>query len=281
MRRSVKGAQKQLATRATQEVQPADAGTGKVPALSKAIAILRYLNSSPRLSAGVTELSDALGLSKSHCFNILRALEGEGWVYFDAERRRYDLSARILTDFSRLLARSGPLASLHDELVRLSLQTRLPCLLSRIEPDGSFIVIDKAEEAAELLVSVPVGHHFPADAPAQMRVRLGWAEAEERKAAMTVWKPTAYTPTTIIDKAVLRKELDVTRSRGYAISRSEYTTGVTSLAAPIFDGTGHVALVVQCPGLESDVLAREREIAEALMEAAERMGSVLIAAPNL
>ena len=78
----------------------------RVPALSKAIAILRFLNASPRLSAGVSEIAVALGIAKSHCFNILRTLESEGWVRFDAERRRYDLSARLLTDVSRLLAGS-------------------------------------------------------------------------------------------------------------------------------------------------------------------------------
>ena len=249
----------------------------RVPALGKAIAILRHLNASPSLSAGVSEVAAALALSKSHCFNILRTLEDEGWVRFDAERRRYDLSSRLLTDFSRLLARPAKSASVRDELARLSAATRLPCVLSRIEPEGSFVAIDKAEDAAELLVSVPIGHRFPSDAPAQMRVRLAWSDVAERRAALARWQPVAYTPTTIVDKAQLRREIEATRSRGYAISRAEFTLGVTTLAAPVFDAHGRVSLVLQCPGLEIDVPTREHEVAEPLMEAAERIGAIMAA----
>ena len=247
----------------------------KVPALSKSINVLRFLNASPKLSASLTEISAALEISKSHCFNILRTFEAEGWIRLDQESRRYHLSARLLTDVSRLLAKPARAKSIHDELVRLSIKTRLPCVLTRIEPDGSFIAVDKAEDAAELIVSVPIGHRFPPDAPAQMRVRLAWLMNEERKLALSLWKPTAYTSTTIIDQNELIREIEITRVRGYAISRAEYSPGVTTLAVPVFGSKGQIALVLQCPGLESDVSLREREVAEPLMEAAELIGTLI------
>jgi DNA-binding IclR family transcriptional regulator len=247
----------------------------KVPALSKSINVLRFLNASPKLSASLTEISAALEITKSHCFNILRTFEAEGWVRLDPESRRYHLSARLLTDVSRLLAKPARAESIHDELVRLSIKTRLPCVLTRIEPDGSFIAVDKAEDAAELIVSVPIGHRFPPDAPAQMRVRLAWAMISERKRTLAAWKPVAYTSTTIIDRDQLIREIEITRVRGYAISRAEYSHGVTTLAVPIFGSKGQIALVLQCPGLETDIPLREREIAEPLMEAAELIGTLI------
>lgn len=247
----------------------------RVPALTKAIAILRFLNGSPRLSAGVSEIAAALGIAKSHCFNILRTLESEGWVSFDVERRRYGLSARLLTDVSRLMTGSAQAASVHDELVRLSEAARLPCVLTRIEPDGTFTAIDKAEEAAELLVSVPIGHRFPLDAPAQMRTRLAWAATEERQRVLSHWAPVAYTPTTIVDKAELLRELEATRLRGYAISRAEFTAGVMTIAVPVFDSSGRVSHVLQCPGLDSAVPSGETEVAELLMATASRIGLIV------
>ncbi|NDB67130.1 MAG: hypothetical protein EB015_03820 [Methylocystaceae bacterium] len=247
----------------------------KVPALSKSINVLRFLNASPKLSASLTEISTGLEISKSHCFNILRTFESEGWVRLDQESRRYHLSARLLTDVSRLLAKPARAESIHDELVRLSIKTRLPCVLTRIEPDGSFIAVDKAEDAAELIVSVPIGHRFPPDAPAQMRVRLAWSMNEERKRALSSWKPIAYTSTTIVDRNELIREIEITRVRGYAISRAEYSPGVTTLAVPVFGSKGQITLVLQCPGLESDVPLREREVAEPLMEAAELIGTLI------
>lgn len=247
----------------------------RVPALTKAIAILRFLNGSPRLSAGVSEIAASLGIAKSHCFNILRTLEAEGWVSFDGERRRYGLSARLLTDVSRLMTGSAQAASIHAELVRLSEAARLPCVLTRVEPDGTFTAIDKAEEAAELLVSVPIGHRFPLDAPAQMRTRLAWAEAGERRQVLSRWSPVAYTPTTIVDKAELVRELEATRLRGYAISRAEFTPGVMTIAAPVFDSAGRVSHVLQCPGLDSAVPSGETDVAELLIATASRIGPML------
>ena len=57
----------------------------KVPALKRGLAVVRFLNGSLRLSAGVTEVSHSLGLTKSVAFNILKTLQEEGWVEFDIE----------------------------------------------------------------------------------------------------------------------------------------------------------------------------------------------------
>lgn len=245
-----------------------------VPAVTKAIAIVRHLNAGPSLGLGLSEIASDLGLTKSHCHNILKTLVAEGWATFDENRRRYTLAPRLLTDLSRLVARQDRSSIIHEELVRLSVEARVPCVLSRIEPDGSFVAIDKAEEAAELLVSVPIGHRFPADAPAQMRTRLAFSAPETRDRVLAEWSPIAYTATTIVDIGELEEELRRTVERGYAISREEYSPGVTSFAVPIYDRSGEVQMVLQCPGLGSVMTAREGEITDALKAAAERINQV-------
>ena len=50
---------------------------------------------------------------------------------------------------------------------------------------------------------------------------------------------------------------------------------MVTLAAPVFDAHGGVAHVLQCPGIEVTAPAIEREIAEPLMEAAERIGAMM------
>lgn len=245
-----------------------------VPAVTKAIAIIRHLNSGPSLGLGLSEIAAELGLTKSHCHNILKTLVAEGWATFDASRRRYTLAPRLLSDLSRLVARQDRSSIIHEELVRLSIEARVPCVLSRVEPDGSFVAIDKAEEAAELLVSVPIGHRFPADAPAQMRARLAFSPPEVRERALAEWSPIAYTPTTIVDVEKLEEELRATVERGYSISREEYAPGVTSFAVPIYNGAGDVQMILQCPGLGSVMIAREDAIADALKATAERINLV-------
>jgi DNA-binding IclR family transcriptional regulator len=246
----------------------------KVPAVNKALAIVRYLNRSSSSGASLNEMATSLEITKSHCHNILKTLVSEGWLAYDAERRSYSLAQRLLADVSRLLARQSPSMLIHDELVRLSSATRLPCVLTRVDQDGSFVAIDKAEEAAELIVSVPIGHRFPPDAPAQMRVRLAWMPEELRRQELARWRPRAYTNTTIVKKRDALKEIEKTRQRGYSISRAEFSPGVMTLAVPIFDTFGDVQMVLQSPGMIDRVVRDEAKIAVEILRTGERLNGV-------
>src|SRR5581483_8885321 len=134
--------------------------------------------------------------------------------------------------------------------------------------------IDKAEEAAELIVSVPIGHRFPPDAPAQMRVRLAWMPKEQRRQELARWRPRAYTKTTIVKKKEAWAEIEATRRRGYSISRAEFSPGVMTLAVPIFDTFGDVQMVLQSPGLIDKVTRDEAKLAAEILRTGERLNAV-------
>lgn len=256
-------------------VTPGSKGDDKVPALTKAIAVIRCVNAAGTAGVALNDISHALGFTKSHCFNILKNLTREGWLVYDEARRTYALSPRMLTDISSIFSRRALSTVIHEELDRLSTASRLPCVLTRLERDGSFITIDRSEASAELLFSAPVGYRFAPDAPAQMRVKLAWASDEEREAALAAWVPVAHTPTTIVDRSTLRAEVRATRERGYGVSRVEFTAGVMTLAAPIFDIFGNVQMIVQVPGPAARVAAEEPQIARALLDACARLNAIL------
>jgi DNA-binding IclR family transcriptional regulator len=247
----------------------------KVPALTKALAVIRHINAAPPSGASLHETATALGMTKSHCHNILKTLMHEGWLSYDAMRRSYSLAPRLLADVSRLLSRGTPTAVAHDELAKLSKALDTPCVLTRVEKDGSFVAIDSVEENSELLVSVPIGHRFPPDAPAQMRVRLAWMPDDQRKIELARWQPRAYTKTTIVRKKQVLAEIEATRRRGYSISWAEFTPGVMTLAVPIFDAFGRVQMVLQCPGLIDKVSRNEAKMAAAIVRAGERLNVII------
>ena len=76
-------------------------------------------------------------------------------------------------------------------------------------------------------------------------------------------------------------EINATRQRGYAISRAEFSFGVMTLAAPIFDGFGNVQMVLQCPGLIDRVIKNEATIAAELRRSAERLNAILGGSPEV
>jgi DNA-binding IclR family transcriptional regulator len=258
----------------SRSTEKADARHLKVPAVTKAVAIVRYVNRVDGQGAALNDIAAGLGITKSHCHNILKTLTHEGWLVYDETRRLYLLAPRLLADISCLTGRRSPSALIHDELVKLSRATGTPCVLTRVERDGSFVAIDKAEEAAELIVSVPIGHRFPPDAPAQMRVRLAWMPEEERRQELARWRPRAYTKTTLVRKKAVLAELEATRQRGYSISRAEYSPGVMTLAVPIFDNRGDVQMVLQCPGLVDKVARNEARLATEVLRTAERLNAI-------
>ena len=247
----------------------------KVPAVTKAVAIIRFVNRAGPGGATMNEVASALGITKSHCFNILKGLTHNGWLVHDEARRSYALSSRMLSDISSIFDRRALSSVIHEELDELSQSTGMPCVLSRVERDGSFVAIDRSEAAAELSFSAPIGFRFGPDAPAQMRVRLAYLGQEQRELELARWVPRAYTPTTIVDRDVLRAEIEATRRRGYAISRAEFTPGVMTLAAPIFDAFGNVQMILQCPGVEARMLVEQKKIAAALLASTGRINAIL------
>lgn len=56
---------------------------------------------------------------------------------------------------------------------------------------------------------------------------------------------TAQIPT-VTDREALRKELALTRQRGYSLDNEEFGSGIICLAAPIFDYSGAVVGTVGC-----------------------------------
>lgn len=243
-----------------------------VPAVDKAVRILRFLNQRGENGGALPEISSALGLTRSHCFNILGTLLAQGWLAHDSATHRYRLAAGLLTDCSSLMVAPGRAEALRDILRALSRAAGLPSVLTRVLPgDGGFVALDKAEETSELIVSFPIGHVFPADSPAQRRAVLACVDPARVEAWIGAWQPVAYTANTIVDHAKLAAEITATRERGYAVSRGELHLAVMSLAAAVRDHSGEPTFVLQLPGIFEDVAARETDIARALLDAKSRL----------
>jgi len=250
-----------------------------VPAVRKAVLVVRFLDARAPAGARLDEIAGGLGITRSHCHNILRTLAAAGWVAYDGGARLWRLDGGLLADTRSVLNAAEPVSDLRPVMARLAREVRLLCVLSRLEPDGSFLVVDKVEGGSELGLSVPIAHRFPPDAPVQRKAALAWQDEAGIDTWLDAWTPIAYTAASITDKARLRAELAETRRRGYALSEGEFIHGVTSVGLPLFDRAGRVAMILQCPGLTEVVEARVPAIARALQAAVGEMHRLTGAAP--
>jgi len=115
---------------------------------------------------------------------------------------------------------------------------RLVCDAVRLTvSEGTRITyLDKIESQQAVVTQEKVGGTAPAYCVSSGKAMIAFDE--ERLEQVINEGLKAFTPLTIVDSNKLRKECEKIRKRGYAINRGEYRTGVTGVAAPIFNANG-------------------------------------------
>jgi len=246
-----------------------------VPAVLRAIALVRALNVRGQAGATLPDLSDALGITRSHCHNILRTLVAERWLTYEATSRTYRLAPGLIADVGSALVPAEALVAVRPALFGLARAVEFPVLLSRPEADGGYLVVDKVDGLAFLEVSAQVGQRFPPEAPAQARARLAWLAPARRASEVSQWLALPGARAAGWTARRLEAELAATRMRGYARSRGEFFEGVMGLGLPIFGSDGNVALVLQCTGLIRALEPEEARVARAMWEAVADMHTAI------
>lgn len=239
---------------------------GYVPALERAIAVIDHINRTPPHSATSAEIATALGLTRSHCHNILKTLTHFRWLRFDARAKTYEISSGILATISSFLG-SPELDRVRTELILLARGIELPIVLVQPQADHSFVVIDKFGAPHLMDVSVPVGQHLPRDAMSTMRAYLAW-QPGILPDWLREWKPFPHTRKSPQTAEDIMASLQETRARGYARSKAEFSEGLMAMSMPIFGRDGEVRYVFTCSGLIAQIEARETQIARAILTTA-------------
>ena len=200
-----------------------------VPAVSRAIAVLRYLAKTDQ-PQGVVQLAKALEIIPSTCLHILRVLDSEGLVSFDPVTKKYQLAAGVLALANDFVSKNSLVQVVRPHLEEVSRRHR--CTAVAVEPSGNnhFIVIATTDLNPGLSVRVTVGTRVPALLSATGRCLAAygnWSKDELRKkfAGLRWQNPPTF--------ETWYQEVEHTREVGYAVDRDNYILGFTIVAAPI------------------------------------------------
>lgn len=238
-----------------------------VPAVAKAVAVIRLLNAKSSAGAALSEISDTLRLTRSHCFNILRTLADLAWITYEPATRLYRLAPTLAADTTAALVSHPHLPIVRPAIDRFADDVGLPSTVCEPIGDGSFLVVHTAHYPDPTVSAAPVGYRFPPTTAAQFKARLTWMSPAAREAALADWRPVQHTRTTITERNALIRDLDAARARGYVRSSGEFVEGFLTLALPIFDRAGDVVLIASCAAREGALGDREAAIAQALARA--------------
>ena len=138
-------------------------------------------------------------------------------------------------------------------------------------------ILDKIGSPNVLRTDPTIGTLMPAYCTSSGKAILAFLPQEELEAFLESAKFKAFTPSTITSKRGIKKELIVTRQRGFALDNEEWLRGIQCLGAPIFDYTGRpiYSISIAAPSfrMTSSVIDRaQKKIREACSEISRHLG---------
>lgn len=223
-----------------------------VPALQRGLQLLMQFSREDRELTGA-ELSRRLQLPRASVFRMLHTLEQMGFVERAGDGNSYKLGLAVLRLGFELLA-SMELTE-HGRPVIESLRDRCGYAAHLVVRDGREVVfIAKASGHNSMFQSVQVGARLPAHATVLGRLLLSDLDLAALRQLYPDEPLKAYTPRTPTTVEQLKALIDADRANGYGVSQGGFETGISTIAAPVFNDRGEVAAVVSItvPGQRID-----------------------------
>jgi DNA-binding IclR family transcriptional regulator len=208
--------------------------------VQRAITVLHTLADSPT-DLGNNEIARRTGINVSTVSRLLSTLARDEMVTRVEATGHFRLGPRLVEFGNAALARVDVREKCRPHLEALTETTGETSTVSVPYRDGT-ITVDFVQSRSSVRSVAEVGRPSIAHATATGKVRLVYSDAVV---------PTAlarYTPRTISDPQVLRRQMRLIRERGWAQAIGEREVGLNAIAAPVLSPTGLVAILgVQGP----------------------------------
>lgn len=245
-----------------------------VPAVSRAAAILRLLGRSDE-PQGVQAIARSLSIIPSTCLHILRTLVAEELVAFDPVTKLYSLNAGVLTLARQWLGQNRFADVAQPALDRIAREHGVTAMGVHVVGVEHMIVVAMARSETMIQLHTQIGSRFPATISATGRCIAAFGE-HDREELHRRFKGLRWDNAPSL--ADWEKQVTETRTNGYAIDQGNYMTGVTVVAAPVFD---HNKLLANClvvvgisEQLRGPLLSRiGRELRDSAAQVSRQLGS--------
>jgi DNA-binding IclR family transcriptional regulator len=221
--------------------------------LSRAAVIIDVVAAAPE-GLTLNQIAEESGLPVSTTHRLLRSLVAIDYLSIDAGSRTYRVGRRLTRVFRAAFGPADIQAVAEPVLSGLVQKFGQVFYLNQLVGERVRLVAFVLPSGGNRSLIVP-GEFSPIHATAAGKVIV----AHEGKAAIDrhLQRPLEkFQPATLTDPDQLRREFEITRKRGYALSQAEFDAGVTALALPVsVEGAG-VVFALGTAGLAATMFER-------------------------
>jgi DNA-binding IclR family transcriptional regulator len=205
-----------------------------VGAVVNAAKILRFLQAIQE-PATVTQITRAVKINPSTCFNVLRTLIQEDFVQFDTTAKTYQLSFGLVALARGVLEHNPTLHLLKPKIEELSRAHRVMVTIWRKISEERIMLVAAAESDAAVRIHARTGTRSPLLAGASGRVFTAYsgmsrAALKERFGQLRLARPLGF-------ESYLQ-QLEEVRRTGWALDDGYAYPGTITIAAPVLEPVG-------------------------------------------
>jgi DNA-binding IclR family transcriptional regulator len=215
----------------------------------------------------ITDLARELTYTKPNVYRLLSTLSVLGYVKKDETTSLYSPTLKLWELGSTMVHKVDLVSAASPRIRRLCEEARESVQLAVF--DAGFVVyVDKVDSPQPIKAITSIGSRLPATVTSTGKALLAWMPTEALDLAMQNVKP--YTPLTLTRRRDVERDLEETRTRGFAINRGEFRAGVCGVAVAVRDRGGEVVASIGIWGAEKNILGPRRdELARMAMAAAQ------------
>lgn len=221
----------------------------KIPALSRAIAILDYIANQGTCSA--LDIHAALNIPKSSLYVILDEL-CEAKYILKNEQGNFSLWLKLVELSSYVLDQIDLRAIAKPYLTDLMEKTGLMCHLGILNQSQAFYIL-KVESYSTIRVHSYEGKALALERSGIGKCLLAFQPEHVIRDVVSKLNFIAKTPTSLTTEADYLKELEIIKTRGWSFDDSEDVEGVRCIAAPIFNLRGRLEAAISIVGASMQI----------------------------
>jgi DNA-binding IclR family transcriptional regulator len=229
------------------------------PALRQGLQILeRFGEGTERMR--LSEIARQINVSRSSAFRLVHTLQAHGYLERDEETKSYRLGSRVLALGYSFLASKDVVELARPILEHLRDETGCSAHIGILEGNEVVYVV-RVPSRQPVATNIKVGSRLPAYATTMGRMLLAFRTEADVKRLYGRAKLQRFSARTPANYDELAAQLAQDRTRKYAISHSNFESGIASVAAPIFGAADTVVAAVNVSGPEGAVARHAFDVA--------------------